>query len=59
MDVARILFKCFTLVQNMGKGIVPFVNDFVKDPKLKTVLIEREGIKESLADLGTKKGIMM
>jgi len=29
----------------MGKGIVPFVNDFVKDPKLKTVLLEREGIR--------------
>jgi len=38
MDIARILFKCFTLVQHMGRGIVPFVNDFVKDPKLKTVL---------------------
>jgi phytoene dehydrogenase-like protein len=38
MDVARILFKCPTLVKNMGRGIVPFVNDFVKDPKLKTVL---------------------
>ena len=38
MDVARILFKCPTLVKNMGKGIVPFVNDHVKDPKLKTVL---------------------
>ena len=37
-DVARILFKCPTLVKNMGKGIVPFVNDFVKDPKLKAVL---------------------
>ncbi len=37
-DVARILFKCPTLVKNMGKGIVPFVNDHVKDPKLKTVL---------------------
>jgi len=38
MDVARILFKCPTLVKNMGKGIVPFVNDYVNDPKLKTVL---------------------
>jgi prolycopene isomerase len=37
-DAARILVKCPTLVLNMGKGIVPFVNDFVKDPKLKTVL---------------------
>ena len=37
-DVARILFKCPTLVKNMGKGIVPFVNDFVSDPKLKAVL---------------------
>jgi prolycopene isomerase len=38
VDVARILFKCPTLVKNMGKGIVPFVNDFVSDPKLKAVL---------------------
>ena len=38
LEVARILFKCPTLVKNMGKGIVPFVNDFVKDTKLKSVL---------------------
>jgi prolycopene isomerase len=37
-DIARILFKCPTLVRNMGKGIVPFVNDYVTDPKLKAVL---------------------
>ena len=37
-DVARILFKCPALVKNMGKGIVPFVNDCVSDPKLKAVL---------------------
>ena len=37
-DVARILFKCTTLVKNMGKGIIPFVNDFVSDPRLKAVL---------------------
>ena len=38
MDIARILFKCPTLVQNMGKSIGPFVNDYVNDPKLKAVL---------------------
>jgi prolycopene isomerase len=38
LDAARILFKCPTLVKYMGKGIVPFVNDYVTDPKLKTVL---------------------
>lgn len=38
MDIARILFKCPTLLRHMGKGIVPFVNDYVTDPKLKTVL---------------------
>jgi prolycopene isomerase len=37
-DVARILFKCPALVKNMSKGIVPFVNDFVTDPKLRAVL---------------------
>ena len=37
-DIARILFKCPTLVRNMGKGIVSFVNDYVTDPKLKAVL---------------------
>ena len=37
-DIARILLKCRTLLFNMGKGILPFVDDFVKDPKLKTVL---------------------
>jgi len=37
-DIARILLKCRTLLFNMGKGIVPFVDDFVKDPKLKCVL---------------------
>ena len=38
MDIARILFKCPTLVQNMGKTIGPFVDDYVNDPKLKAVL---------------------
>ena len=38
MDVARILFKCPTLVQNMGKTIDPFVDDYIKDHKLKAVL---------------------
>jgi prolycopene isomerase len=37
-DVVRILLKCRDLMFNMGKGILPFVDDFVKDPKLKTVL---------------------
>lgn len=37
-DVARILLKCRDLLINMGKGILPFIDDFVKDPKLKTVL---------------------
>ena len=38
MDVARILFKCPSLVRHMGKGIIPFMNDYVKDPRLKSVL---------------------
>src|SRR5512139_2400423 len=37
-DIARILLKCRDLLFNMGKGILPFADDFVKDPKLKTVL---------------------
>ena len=37
-DVARILFKCPSLVRHMGKGIIPFMNDYVKDPRLKSVL---------------------
>jgi prolycopene isomerase len=37
-DVARILLKCPTLVQTMGKTIGPFVDDYAKDPKLKAVL---------------------
>ncbi|KPJ56037.1 MAG: hypothetical protein AMJ42_05820 [Deltaproteobacteria bacterium DG_8] len=35
MDIARILFKCPTLVQNMGKGNAPFGNDYVSDLKIK------------------------
>jgi len=38
MDVARILVKCPILVQHMGKGIMPFVSDYVTDPRLKAVL---------------------
>jgi len=38
LDVGRILAKCPTLVMHMGKGIVPFVDNYVKDPKLKAVL---------------------
>jgi prolycopene isomerase len=38
MDVARILFKCPSLVRHMGKGIIPFMNDYVKAPRLKAVL---------------------
>lgn len=37
-DIARILLKCPTLALNAGKGILPFADSFVKDPKLKTVL---------------------
>jgi prolycopene isomerase len=37
-DIGRILLKCRDLLFNMGKGILPFVDNFVKDPKLKTVL---------------------
>ncbi|MCP4716922.1 MAG: NAD(P)-binding protein [Deltaproteobacteria bacterium] len=37
-DLARVLFKCPNLALNAGKGIMPFVDSFVKDPKLKTVL---------------------
>jgi prolycopene isomerase len=38
MDVTRILFKCPSLVRHMGKGIMPFVSDYVTDPRLKAVL---------------------
>jgi phytoene dehydrogenase-like protein len=37
-DVARILLKCPTVVRHMNKGIVPFVRNFVTDPKLRSVL---------------------
>ncbi len=37
-DVAHLLLRCRDLLFNMGKGIMPFVDDFVTDPKLKTVL---------------------
>lgn len=37
-DIARILLKCPTLAMNAAKGILPFADSFVKDPKLKTVL---------------------
>ena len=38
MDIARILFKCPAVVKNMSKGIVPFMDDFVTDPRLKAAL---------------------
>jgi prolycopene isomerase len=38
MDLARIIFKCPTVVQHAGENIGQFVNDYVKDPKLKTAL---------------------
>jgi prolycopene isomerase len=37
-DIARILLKCPTLAMNASKGILPFADNFVKDPKLKSVL---------------------
>ncbi len=37
-DIARILFKCPAVVRNMAKGIVPFMNDFVTDSRLKAAL---------------------
>jgi prolycopene isomerase len=37
-DIARILRNCPTLVRHIGKGIMPFVNDYVKNPKLRAVL---------------------
>ncbi len=37
-DILRILFKCPSVVKNMSKGIVPFMNSFVKDPKLRAAL---------------------
>jgi len=37
-DIARILFKCPALALNATRGIMPFIDGFVKDPKLKTVL---------------------
>ena len=37
-DIARILFKCPAVVRNMSKGIVPFMDDYVKDPRLRAAL---------------------
>ena len=37
-DIARILFKCPTLVRNMTKGIVSFMDDYVSDPRLRAAL---------------------
>jgi phytoene dehydrogenase-like protein len=37
-DIARILFKCPTLVRNMTKSIVSFMNDYVSDPRLRAAL---------------------
>ncbi len=37
-DIARILLKCPTLAMNAGKGIMPFIDKFIRDPKLKSVL---------------------
>ena len=38
LDIARILFKCPTVVRHAGKSISQFVDEYVKDPKLKAVL---------------------
>ncbi len=37
-DLLRVLFRCTSLAMNAGKGIMPFADSFVKDPKLKTAL---------------------
>jgi prolycopene isomerase len=37
-DIARILFKCPTLVRNMTRGIVSFMDGYVSDPRLRAAL---------------------
>ena len=37
-DIARILFKCPTLVRHMSRGIVPFMDGYVKNPRLRAAL---------------------
>lgn len=37
-DIARILFRCPTLLRHMGRGIVPFMDGFVSDPRLRAAL---------------------
>jgi prolycopene isomerase len=54
-DVARILFKCPSLVKNMSKGIVPFMDNFVRDPRLKAAL----SINSTCANLPPSKMSVM
>jgi len=37
-DIARILFRCPTLVTNMTRGIVSFMDKYVSDPRLRAAL---------------------
>ncbi len=37
-DIARILLRCPTLLRHMSKGIVPFLDGFVSDPRLRAAL---------------------
>jgi len=37
-DIARILFKCPTLVRHMSRGIVPFMDGYVRNPRLRAAL---------------------
>lgn len=38
VDIARILFKCPAVLKNLSRGIVPFMDNFVTDSRLKAAL---------------------
>lgn len=54
-DVTRILFKCPSVVKNMSKGIVPFMDNFVSDPRLRAAL----SINSTCANLPPSKMSVM
>ena len=54
-DIARILLKCSSVVKNMSKGIVPFMDNFVTDPRLKAAL----SINSTCANLPPSKMSVM
>jgi prolycopene isomerase len=54
-DIARILFKCPTVVRNMSRGITAFMNDCVTDPRLRAAL----SINSTCANLPPSKMSVM